>query len=109
LQGALPASATTWNLHTTQPNYFALTYSEVINLTGFAKNKGLDPIRRSVASMPRSDHFSFLFLANKILSEFAILGRFCMHTPQLEKADVNGNRFYFEHSKYFIFPTTTPI
>jgi hypothetical protein len=41
-QGALPASATMWNLHTTQPNYFAPTYSEVINLTGFAENKGLD-------------------------------------------------------------------
>jgi hypothetical protein len=23
-----------WNLHTTQPNYFAPTYSEVVNLTG---------------------------------------------------------------------------
>jgi hypothetical protein len=31
-----------WNLHTTQPNYFAPTYSEVGNLTGFAENKGLD-------------------------------------------------------------------
>jgi hypothetical protein len=28
------AAAATWNLHTTQPNYFALTYSEVVNLTG---------------------------------------------------------------------------
>jgi hypothetical protein len=35
-------SATTWNLHTTQPDYFAPTYSEVVNLTGFAENKGLD-------------------------------------------------------------------
>jgi hypothetical protein len=26
-------SAATWNLHTTQPKYFAPTYSEVINLT----------------------------------------------------------------------------
>jgi hypothetical protein len=41
-QGALPASATTWNLHTTQPKYFAPTYSEVVNLTGFAENKGLN-------------------------------------------------------------------
>jgi hypothetical protein len=28
------APAATWNLHTTQPNYFAPTYSEVFNLTG---------------------------------------------------------------------------
>jgi hypothetical protein len=28
------APAATWNLHTTQPKYFASTYSEVINLTG---------------------------------------------------------------------------
>jgi hypothetical protein len=35
-------AAKTWNLHTTQPIYFAATYSEVINLTGFAENKGLD-------------------------------------------------------------------
>jgi hypothetical protein len=26
--------ATTWNLHTTQPKYFAPTYSEVVKLTG---------------------------------------------------------------------------
>jgi hypothetical protein len=26
--------AETWNLHTTQPKYFAPTYSEVVNLTG---------------------------------------------------------------------------
>jgi hypothetical protein len=26
--------AATWNLHTTQPKYFAPTYSEVVNLTG---------------------------------------------------------------------------
>jgi hypothetical protein len=41
-QGGLPALATTWNLHTPQPNYFAPTYSEVVNLTGFARNKGYD-------------------------------------------------------------------
>jgi hypothetical protein len=28
------APVATWNLHTTQPNYFAPTYSEVVNLTG---------------------------------------------------------------------------
>jgi hypothetical protein len=28
------APATTWNLHTTQPKYFAPTYSEIVNLTG---------------------------------------------------------------------------
>jgi hypothetical protein len=28
------ALATTWNLHTTQPKYFAPTNSEVVNLTG---------------------------------------------------------------------------
>jgi hypothetical protein len=28
------APAETWNLHTTQPKYFAPTYSEVVNLTG---------------------------------------------------------------------------
>jgi hypothetical protein len=28
------APAGTWNLHTTQPKYFAPTYSEVVNLTG---------------------------------------------------------------------------
>jgi hypothetical protein len=28
------APAAMWNLHTTQPKYFAPTYSEVINLTG---------------------------------------------------------------------------
>jgi hypothetical protein len=27
-------SAATWNLHTTQPKYFAPTYNEVVNLTG---------------------------------------------------------------------------
>ena len=39
LQDALPASATTWNLHTTQPKYFALTFSEVVNLTGLLKQR----------------------------------------------------------------------
>jgi hypothetical protein len=28
------APEATWNLHTTQPKYFAPTYSEVVNLTG---------------------------------------------------------------------------
>jgi hypothetical protein len=28
------APAATWKLHTTQPKYFAPTYSEVVNLTG---------------------------------------------------------------------------
>jgi hypothetical protein len=28
------APAATWNLHITKPKYFALTYSEVVNLTG---------------------------------------------------------------------------
>jgi hypothetical protein len=28
------APAATWNLHTTQPKYFAQTNSEVVNLTG---------------------------------------------------------------------------
>jgi hypothetical protein len=28
------APAATWNLYTTQPKYFAPTYSEVVNLTG---------------------------------------------------------------------------
>jgi hypothetical protein len=28
------APAATWNLHTTQPKYFAPTYSKVVNLTG---------------------------------------------------------------------------
>jgi hypothetical protein len=28
------APAATWNLHTTQPNYFAPTSSELVNLTG---------------------------------------------------------------------------
>jgi hypothetical protein len=32
--GAVSAPAATWNLHTTQSNYFAPTYGEVVNLTG---------------------------------------------------------------------------
>jgi hypothetical protein len=28
------APAATWNLHATQPKYFAPTYTEVVNLTG---------------------------------------------------------------------------
>jgi hypothetical protein len=28
------APAATWNLHTTQPKYFAPTYNKVVNLTG---------------------------------------------------------------------------
>jgi hypothetical protein len=32
--GIALALAATWNLHTTQPKYFAPTCSEVINLTG---------------------------------------------------------------------------
>jgi hypothetical protein len=35
--GAVSASAAMWNLHTTQPRYFAPTYSEVINLIGLLK------------------------------------------------------------------------
>jgi hypothetical protein len=38
-QGALPALAATWNLHTTQPKYFAPTCSEVVSLTGLRKTK----------------------------------------------------------------------
>jgi hypothetical protein len=37
--GVLSAPAATWNLHTTQPRYFALTCSKVINLTGLLKRK----------------------------------------------------------------------
>jgi hypothetical protein len=37
--GAVLTPAATWNLHTTQPNYFALTYSEVVNLTGLLITK----------------------------------------------------------------------
>jgi hypothetical protein len=33
------APAATWNLHTTQPKYFARTYSEVVNLTGLLITK----------------------------------------------------------------------
>jgi hypothetical protein len=32
--GVALALAATWNLHTTQPKYFAPTCSEVVNLTG---------------------------------------------------------------------------
>jgi hypothetical protein len=32
--GLIFAPTATWNLHTTQPKYFAPTYSEVVNLTG---------------------------------------------------------------------------
>jgi hypothetical protein len=38
-QGALLAPAAMWNLHTTQPRYFAPTCSEVVNLTGLLKTK----------------------------------------------------------------------
>jgi hypothetical protein len=34
---SVPAAA--WNLHTTQPRYFAPTCSEVVNLTGLLKTK----------------------------------------------------------------------
>jgi hypothetical protein len=37
--GAVSAPVATWNLHTTQPKYFAPTYSEVVNLTGLLKTK----------------------------------------------------------------------
>jgi hypothetical protein len=37
--GAVSAPAATWNPHTTQPKYFAPTYSEVVNLTGLLKTK----------------------------------------------------------------------
>jgi hypothetical protein len=37
--GVVSAPAATWNLHTTQPKYFATTYSEVVNLTGLLKTK----------------------------------------------------------------------
>jgi hypothetical protein len=36
-QGTLPAPEATWNLHTTQPRYFAPTCSEVVYLTGLLK------------------------------------------------------------------------
>jgi hypothetical protein len=39
VDGAVLAPAAMWNLHTTQPNYFAPTYSEVVNLTGLLKTK----------------------------------------------------------------------
>jgi hypothetical protein len=37
--GAVSAPVATWNLHTTQPKYFAPTYSEVVNLTGLLITK----------------------------------------------------------------------
>jgi hypothetical protein len=37
--GVVSALAATWNLHTTQPRYFAPTCSEVVNLTGLLKTK----------------------------------------------------------------------
>jgi hypothetical protein len=39
VDGAMSAPATTWNLHTTQPNYFAPTYKKVVNLIGLLKTK----------------------------------------------------------------------
>jgi hypothetical protein len=33
--------ATTWNLHTTQPNTLFPTYDEVVNLTGLLETKGM--------------------------------------------------------------------
>jgi hypothetical protein len=33
------APEASWNLHTTQPNYFAPTCREVVNLTGLLKTK----------------------------------------------------------------------
>jgi hypothetical protein len=37
--GTVSAPAATWNLHITQPKYFAPTYSEVVNLTSLLKTK----------------------------------------------------------------------
>jgi hypothetical protein len=37
--GVVSAPSAIWNLHTTQPKYFAPTYSEVVNLTGLLKTK----------------------------------------------------------------------
>jgi hypothetical protein len=37
--GAVTAPAAMWNLHTTQPKYFAPTYSEVVDLTDLLKTK----------------------------------------------------------------------
>jgi hypothetical protein len=37
--GAMLVPAAMWNLHTTQPKYFAPTYSEVVNFTGLLKIK----------------------------------------------------------------------
>jgi hypothetical protein len=41
-QGALPAPTAMWSLHITQPKYFTPTCSEVVNLTGLLKTKGLN-------------------------------------------------------------------
>jgi hypothetical protein len=37
--GVVSAPAATWNLHTTQPSYFAATCNEVVNLTGLLITK----------------------------------------------------------------------
>jgi hypothetical protein len=37
--GAVSVPATMWNLHITEPRYFAPTYSEVVNLTGLLITK----------------------------------------------------------------------
>jgi hypothetical protein len=37
--GVVFMPAATWNLHITQPKYFAPTYSEVVNLTGLLETK----------------------------------------------------------------------
>jgi hypothetical protein len=37
--GVALAPTTTWNLHTTQPRYFAPTCSEIVNLIGLLKTK----------------------------------------------------------------------
>jgi hypothetical protein len=39
VDGAVLAPVATWFLHITQPNYFAPTCSEVVNLTGLLKTK----------------------------------------------------------------------
>jgi hypothetical protein len=37
--GVVCMLAATWNLHTTQPRYFAPTYDKVVNLTGLLITK----------------------------------------------------------------------
>jgi hypothetical protein len=37
--GVALVPAATWNLHTTQPKYFAPTCSEVVDLTGLLETK----------------------------------------------------------------------